>query len=132
MLNYDIQFKDTFEGVLKASRVDINIGMNEGEASPYELLSGALASCLYSTFLDVVEKKKLSFESCTINVTGEKRTSIPMTLEWVSVEFNIKGANNLESKEKAFIKSAELATKYCSIYQTIAQVAKMEHRIKFT
>lgn len=131
MLNYNIEFKNSFEGVLKASRVDVNIGMEEGMASPYELLSGALASCLYSTFLDVLEKKKLEFESCIINISGEKRSTIPMTLEWVKVEFVIRGAQNLEAKEKSFIKSGELATKYCSIYQTIACVANMEHSIKF-
>lgn len=131
MLNYNVEFKNSFEGVLKASRVDVNIGMEEGMASPYELLSGALASCLYATFLDVLEKKKLEFESCTINISGEKRSTVPTTLEWVKVDFSIKGANNLEAKEKAFVKSAELATKYCSIYQTIASVATMEHSIKF-
>lgn len=131
MLNYDIEFKNSFEGVLKASNVDVKIGVNEGDAKPYELLFGALASCLYATFLDVVEKKKLKFEACTINVTGEKRTIVPTTLEWVKVEFTIKGASNLENKEKAFTKSADLATKYCSIYQTIAQVAEMEHTIQF-
>ena len=132
MLNYDIQFKNTFEGVLKASKVDVNIGIKEGEVLPYELLFGALASCLYATFLDVVEKKKLTFKSCTINVTGDKRTTIPMTLEWVKVEFNIIGAKELDKKEKAFIKSVELACKYCSIFQTIASVATMEHKINFT
>lgn len=131
MLNYDIQFKNTFEGTLKASRVDVNIGMKEGEASPYELLFGALASCLYATFLEVLDKKKLSFESCTINVTGDKRKIVPTTLEWVKVEFRMTGAKDLETKEKAFTKSAELATKYCSIFQTLAQVAEMDHSITF-
>ncbi len=131
MLNYDIQFKNTFEGVLKASRGDINIGMKEGEASPYELLCGALASCLYATFLEIVGKKKLAFDSCRINITGEKRTIVPTTLEWVKVEFNIQVAKDQETNEKAFIKSAELATKYCSIFQTISQVAKMEHSVRF-
>ena len=131
MLNYDIQFKNSFEGVLKASNVDVKIGVNEGEAKPYELLSGALASCLYATFLDIVGKKKLEFTGCSINVSGEKRKLAPTTLEWVKVEFNIEGASNLDTKEEAFIKSAGLATKYCSIYQTIAQVAKMEHSVKF-
>lgn len=131
MLNYDIQFKNTFEGVFKASKVDINIGMKDGDALPYELLTGALASCTYATFLDVVGKKKLEFESCTIKVTGDKKTTVPTTLEWVNVEFRIKGVNNLEVKEKAFIKSVEISTRYCSIYQTIAQVAKMSYSVIF-
>ena len=131
MLDYDIEFKNSFEGVLKASKAKVNIGVNEGEVLPYELLFGALASCLYATFLDIVKKKKIAFDSCTVHVTGEKRTTIPMTLEWVKVEFNIQSAKELEQKEKAFIKSVELATKYCSIYQTVASVAAMEYKINF-
>jgi len=60
-------------------------------------------------------------------VTGEKRTETPTTLTWVDTKIIIKGAE----KEKGLEKSYEMATKYCSIYQTIAQVAKMTWSVEF-
>ena len=125
--NIDVVFKNSFEGVLKSPNVDVPIGINEGEAAPYDLLFGSLASCVYATFLDVVLKKRLPFEGCTMRVSGEKRETVPMTLKKVNVIFEVKGA----TKESAFLKSAEIATKYCSIYQTIAQVAEMSYEVVF-
>lgn len=125
----DIEFTNGFQGVAKMPNVDVKIGMGEGEALPYDLLFSALASCLYSTFLDINEKKKIAFDNCTIKVSGEKRTEIPATLEWVNVEFAITGVD--ESKQKGVEKAAELSTKYCSIYQTVAQVAEMSVNVTY-
>ncbi len=119
----DVEFTKEFKGVAKMPNVDIKIGIGEGEALPYDLLFAALASCLYATFLDILEKKKIAFEGCTLSITGEKREEVPTTLQWVNVSFGIKGVPS--EKEKAVSKSAELSTKYCSIYQTIAGVADM-------
>jgi len=123
----DIYFENGFNGVAKAPKADLKIGMNEGEVLPYDMLFAALASCLYATFLEIAEKKKLTYQSCNIKVTGEKRSQVPTTLAWVKVLFEIKGLDL--SKEKAAIKSADLASKYCSIYQTISQVAEMSFQV---
>ncbi len=125
----DVKFENGFNGVAKAPKAELKIGVNTGEVLPYDMLFAALASCLYATFMDIVEKKKITYDSCTIEVTGEKRDEVPATLKWVNVGFNIEGLQ--EGKEKGITKSAELATKYCSIYQTIAQVAKMSFEVKF-
>ncbi len=119
----DVEFTNEFKGVAKMPNVDIKIGMEEGEALPYDLLFAALASCLYSTFLEILDKKKIDFEGCTLSITGEKREEVPTTLKWVNVSFGIKGVD--AGKEKAVTKSADLSTKYCSIFQTIAGVADM-------
>jgi putative redox protein len=123
----DVYFENTFKGVLDVPKGKVPIGVEEGTVAPYDLLFGALASCLYATFLDVAEKKKIGFESARIEVTGEKRTEVPTVLTWVDTKIIIKGAE----KEAGLEKSYELATKYCSIYQTIAQVAKMSWSVEF-
>lgn len=123
----DIFFTNEFSGELVVANGKVAIGVEKGTVAPYDLLFGALASCLYATFLDVAEKKKIGFESARIEVTGEKRTETPTILTWVDTKIIIKGAE----KEKGLEKSYEMATKYCSIYQTIAQVAKMTWSVEF-
>lgn len=123
----DIFFSNEFSGELVVPNGKVAIGIEEGTVAPYDLLFGALASCLYATFLDVAKKKKIEFESARIEVTGEKRTEVPTILTWVDTKLIIKGAQ----KESGLEKSYEMATKYCSIYQTIAQVAKMTWSVDF-
>lgn len=122
-----IKFTNKFEGELIAERGSVKIGSNEGEVFPYDMLFGALASCLYATFLDVATKKHINFDSVDIEVTGEKREEIPATLKWVNVKMFVKNAE----QEEGLIKAAELAAKYCSIYETIGKVAQMELEIEF-
>ena len=98
-------------------------------AAPYDLLCMALASCLYATFLDILNKKRINFEGAEIDVSGEKRSEIPTFLEICLVSVSIKGL--AKTDRQAAEKSFELATKYCSIYQTLLKVAKLEWRVSF-
>lgn len=127
ILKADIHFENTFKGELVVEKGRVAIGMETGEVLPYDMLFGALASCVYATFIDVMAKKRLPFDKATIHVEGEKRTEIPTTLRWVHVGLSVSGAQNPEAVRKSF----ELATKYCSIYQTIAKVADMEWSVDF-
>ncbi|MGB3367447.1 MAG: OsmC family protein [Acidaminobacteraceae bacterium] len=123
----NIKFTNEFKGELITPRGNVKIGSGYGEVYPYDMLFGALASCLYATFLDVANKKHINYDSVDIEVTGEKRNETPTTLEWVNVKISIKNAE----KEDGLVKSAELAAKYCSIYQTIALVADMNLEVEF-
>jgi len=123
----EIKFNEGFKGELIAKNGRAAIGAFEGALSPYDMLLGSLAACLYSTFLEVIEKKKINFNGANVIVTGEKRKEIPTTLEWVNVVIEIKNASN----EKGVLKASELAVKYCSVYETISKVAKMSLDVKF-
>jgi len=123
----NIKFTNEFKGELITSRGNVKIGSDDGEVYPYDMLFGSLASCLYSTFLDVAKKKHINYDSVEMEVVGEKRTETPTTLKWVNVKIIIKNAE----KEEGLVKSAELAAKYCSIYQTIALVAEMKLEVEF-
>ncbi|HAE42392.1 MAG TPA: osmotically inducible protein OsmC [Clostridiales bacterium] len=123
----ELNFQQEFKGQLIAENHAIDIGTEKGSLAPYDMLLGALASCYYSTFLDVVKKKKITYDKVEMIVTGEKRTEIPTTLQWVNLDIRIYGA----STQKGILKAGELAAKYCSVYQTISKVAEMNWSISF-
>jgi putative redox protein len=113
---------------LDNGRGSMRIGPKPGEFYPYDLLLGALSACFHSTLHDILVKKKMSIPKVEIIVTGEKRKEVPTTLTWVNLDVTVIG----EVDEKQFLKSIDLAAKYCSIHETISKVAKMTHEVHFS
>jgi len=120
-----LRFTNAFEGDLVAPKATIKIGGEDGMVAPYDMLLGALGSCLYSTFLDIMKKKRIGFERLEMHITGEKRTEVPTTLKWVKVEASLYSPEKETGVNQAF----QLATEYCSIYQTLSHVAEMSFEI---
>lgn len=110
---------------LDNERATVTIGTMPDQFAPYDLLLGALSACFYSTLGDVLEKKRMPAERIEILLSGEKRDQIPMLLQWVKMEIHVYG----EIDHQQFEKAVQLAAKYCSIHETIKQVARMEHTI---
>ncbi len=121
-----VEFKDGFKGKLVLDEGEVLIGATPDVARPYDLLYGALAGCLYVTFLEIAEKKRLVIDSCTIVVDAKKREEVPMMLKTVHLIVKI----NTEAKESLILKSFDLACKYCSIFQTISHVATVTYEIE--
>ncbi len=118
-----LKFTNEFSGELVAPKGIVKIGTEEGTVLPYDMLLGALGSCLYSTFLDIMNKKRVPYDRAEIHIVGEKRTEVPTTLKWVKVDFKIVNSE----KEVGIEQAVKLATEYCSIYQTISHVADMSY-----
>lgn len=118
-------FENTFNGELIAPKTSINVGSSVGTVAPYDMLLGALGSCLYATFLDIMRKKRIQFDHAEMVITGEKREEIPTTLKWVHVEISVFAPDKEVGVERSF----QLATEYCSIYQTISHVAEMSYAV---
>lgn len=114
-----------FVGHLQLDNYRVEI--SEDKALPYDLLQGALASCLHSTFLGVLEEEGLNINFVEYNISGNKRDSVPTTFEFVEVKASIDTASS-EAKVREAMK---VASERCSIYQTIAQVATMELIVEF-
>ena len=112
---------------LETDRAVAVLGSKPNEFYPYELLLGALSACFYSTLNDILEKQKVDIPVMDIVVTGEKRTEVPTTLEWVNMDITVTGTVN----EKQFLRAVDLAAKYCSIHETISKVAAMSHEVVF-
>ncbi|GAB6107331.1 OsmC family protein [Fusibacter bizertensis] len=121
-----LEFTNRFEGNLIAPRAVVKVGGEEGMVAPYDMLLGALGSCLYSTFLDIMRKKKIGFEKLEMVITGEKRTEVPTTLKWVKIEASVFAPEKEIGIDQAF----KLSTEYCSVYQTISHVAEMSYEVK--
>lgn len=123
----DLNFKYGFDGEVLTPTGEILIGEGENKMMPYDLLFGALGSCMYANFIGISKKKKIKFESVRMEVTGEKRDEVPALLKWVRVKYIVKNGE----KEKGLTQAADLSSKHCSIYQTISYVADMSCVIEF-
>lgn len=120
-----LEFDNQYRGHMEVKNGKVPMG--EGAMSPYNLLLGALGGCLFHTFLDIVNKKRLTFNKVRMEINGNKRTTIPTTLENAHIKFIVEGADN----EKQFEKSVALAEQYCSIHATVAKVANITLELSF-
>ncbi len=125
--NITLSFQQGFKGTLESPTSKINIGDNENGIQPYHMLYGALGSCFYATFLSVSEKMRLTFSKAIVEISGEKREETPATLKHVKVELTIYQPSHPEK----LIKAAQNGAKFCSIFETISQVAEMELVVLF-
>lgn len=124
-----INFDNGFNGELLGDRGKTLIGATGETFVPYELLYGALSSCVHATVLGVLRKMRLEYETVSYDVTGNKRTEVPTFL--TDVYFNVTMTGVEEDKQKKMTKAIELGTEYCSIYNTLAKVANMHLKIEY-
>lgn len=124
MTEVELNFGNAFAGELITNTGKLRIGTEDGDFRPYELLAGALGSCLFATFQEIIEKMRLDFENCHLDVKIEKRETVPTTAKWIQVTGTIKGAD--KEKRDKYERAFKLATEHCSIYQTMSGVAEME------
>ncbi|MEI7884844.1 MAG: OsmC family protein [Clostridia bacterium] len=122
-----VNFSNEFAGELFMEEGSVKIGAGSDRLGPYTLLLGALASCYYVTFLDIAKKKRAEFSHVEIQLDGEKRDEIPATLKQASLKIKVYGGQD----EKALLRSFELASQYCSVYQTLAFAAEMSYTVEF-
>ncbi|PKL14488.1 MAG: osmotically inducible protein OsmC [Spirochaetae bacterium HGW-Spirochaetae-8] len=105
----------------------VALGHESGNFAPYELLLGGLSYCLFRTFEDIAQKMQLTYEGVDMHVDGEKREDKIATLEFCKVSLRAKGVVEQEKFKKAF----DIATRYCSVYNTISKVATMSWEVQF-
>ncbi|MGI6433093.1 MAG: OsmC family protein [Sphaerochaetaceae bacterium] len=103
------------------------IGQGEGKFRAYEMLLGALSHCVFSTFESIAEKMQFSYEKVDLDITGVKRDEKVALLKTVAINITASGVDDQQKFSKAF----EIATRYCSIFQTLSHVAKMSWEISF-
>lgn len=122
------QFGITEGTLVSDSGATVGLGSANGAFAPYELLLGGLSYCLFSTFVSIAEKMQLAYEGMDMHITGIKRDEKVATLETCSIEVKAKGVEDENKFKKAF----EISTRYCSVFQTISKVAKMDWNIDFS
>ncbi|WP_320129213.1 OsmC family protein [uncultured Sphaerochaeta sp.] len=99
-----------------------------GETAPYDYLLGALSGCLFVTFEALAVKMQVAWEHISFEVNGIKRETPPTTLKDCTITATVTGCDDHPKCLKAF----ETATRYCSVYQTISQVAEMHWTVNFS
>jgi putative redox protein len=122
-------FDNQFHGIVTGHHGSSQVGPAEGALAAYDMVLGGLGACLNHTFQTVCDKKRLKFQAVKYDITGVKREEVPTWLKEVTVNVVITGA--VSDKQEAFLKAMQLATEYCSVYQTLSHVAKMETNVTF-
>lgn len=120
-------FDHQYHGILQAPNGTVRVGPESGAVAPYDMVLGGLGGCLNHTFQSIVDKQRLTIESIHYDIKGIKRETIPTTLEHVTVDVVVKGVP--EGAQEKIESAFEKATRYCSVYQTLSQVAEMNYTI---
>ena len=114
---------DSGHGVVMDAGADMN-GADSG-IRPAELTLMALGGCTGIDVVNILKKKKLSFEKFEVKVEADPVAELPYTLETFRLKYILHGAVS----ELAFKKAIELSvTKYCSVGMLLKQGAEIHHR----
>lgn len=97
-------------------------------SGPYHYLLGALSGCFYLTFKALGEKMGVKYSSVSFDVSCTKRQEKPTTMEHALLAINALGVED----KKLFESAIEKASRYCSIYYTLSQVASLEYKITYS
>ncbi len=122
-------FDNQMHGILTGHHGSSQVGPAEGALAPYDMVLGGLGGCLNHTFQSVLDKKKVKIHGVKYAIDGIKRDEVPATLKTVNITVSVTGVD--EDDQKAVQKAFELATRYCSVYQTISKVADMHYDVVF-
>jgi len=122
-------FDNQMHGIITGHHGSSQVGPSEGALAAYDMFLGGLGACLNHTFQSVLDKKKLKVHGINYDIKGVKRDEVPTTLKTVDINVTISG---VDEEDKAKVeKSFEMATRYCSVYQTISHVADMSYTVNY-
>jgi putative redox protein len=105
----------------------VALGYESATFAPYELLLGGLSYCTFRTYESVAEKMQLAYTGMDIHVDGVKGDDKIGMLVTVHLKVIAKGVQDEEKFKKAF----DIATRYCSMYNTLGKVATMTWDVTF-
>lgn len=92
--------------------------------SPPEMLLSALATCVSYDVVDILAKQRTPVSSLSIDVVGERVTTIPRRYKHITLNFTI-GGRGIEKAEA--LRAIELsATKYCSVRDSLSSEIEID------
>lgn len=101
----------------------------DSSTGPYEYVLAGLAGCFSYTLYDILDEHDIDAGPFKAHVEGEKRTTVPTTLERTRMSISASGVS--EEDRDVFLKCVEDAKEQCSMYRTIALVSAMEVEVDF-
>ena len=119
-----IKFHDGFNGTYEVGGQTIRIAMDG--VHPYDMTFGAMASCMYATFLDHTNARNIKVDEVEIYIDGQKRKEIPTTLDHVDILMRVRS-----SADEAVLKECmDGAMRDCSMIQTVYKVAEIDYSME--
>jgi putative redox protein len=96
---------------------------------PMEMLLSALGACSLVDVVLILGKKRQTFSSLEVDVSGEKAETTPGV--WVRIDMVYRLAGDLD--DKAVRDSIELSqNKYCSVAAMLGKTAKITYRYEIS
>lgn len=107
---------------------ELLISGNENDGfRPFELMITSIVGCAGSVFLKILEKQRTRFEDLSITVEIERNPEEANRLEWLKLNFTIKGYNlNIDR----LYKNLELSRKNCSMIRSVEKSIKIEETLQ--
>ena len=111
--SHDLEF-----GATSGSTAIVIDGNGVAGPSPVHTLAMALAGCMSSDIVDIVQKGRHQLTAFRVKVSGERAPTPPRRLVAVSLDFTIHTAAPEAGVERAIALSRD---KYCSVWQSMRQ-----------
>jgi putative redox protein len=92
---------------------------------PSDLLLLGLASCSAVDIVNILNKKRLDFQSLEVEVTSKQDEEPPWTFRKIHLLYQVRGSNLTEKAVEQAIKLS--LEKYCSVASTVSGKAKITH-----
>ncbi|WP_369901051.1 OsmC family protein [Bacillus manliponensis] len=104
----------------------LHIGKEKGY-TPLELLVASIAGCSAIVFQTILEKKRVSYESLTIDTSVRKSETLPNPVEAVHLHYKIQtDCITKQQLEKVLV----LAVKNCTIAQSVKDSIEITETIE--
>lgn len=94
--------------------------------SPMTLLLHSLAACMAVTVVQIITKQRLTLDSYSINVHGERAQEPPSPYTRILVEHEMRGDGLTQENVERIVELVE--EKYCSVAATLPR-GLVEHRV---
>ena len=99
---------------------------NEG-FRPFQLMISSLAGCSILVYRKILEKQRVEYEKITVSVDVERSDDQTAKIESVRLHFKVYGDN---LKEKKLDKALQLASKNCSMVQSVVPTMEVEETVE--
>ena len=120
----DLLFENGFHGRYTVRGQELLIGYDE--IQPYDMTYGAIASCLFSTFLEIARENGVEIRRCAVHVSGTKRSTVPSTVSHLTIRFAPEAEADSSFLERTFQEALEK----CSMVATFRHVAEIDARLE--
>lgn len=101
-------------GSQQTIRIDADATTGPG---PVDTLLSALAACTGVDVVDILEKRRTPVQGLTIEVAGERASSVPARLVRIHITYKMRGAGIERVHAERAIELA--VTKYCSVRDSL-------------